>query len=401
MKRISRFTAVLMFLAIFGSNGTKLVAQRYIPNVPNAVLTTDCCPRQKQKVDSIINNAPFVFEGRVIKIMNGRFQLYYLFEIEKVYRGGERLQAGTVEIVSRGVEETWTPPVSLANRRYIIFAKEIESGGAFDANNPIKLDLFYSEYSEQTSRDYNFFNSMFVEYSNGEAVSREFSHYYTGFSSLFIDEYALRFGTKKALLDFFATYGLFPTDMPKADTLKNLSYREIEEARQWQENVDKYHKTPEQRDSLKQERNRRLGFDLDSVLIKKKAEKKLNQHKRGGSDPNLFLTVDNIRFTENTGNRFLEFDVMGRADTTGTYPYYIGLVLNYESDALNQPFGKNTSDVVVTNGTYFTGGNYDFDYWINTGTNNSSIWVTIEDYEDSTSVLNPDYALERKGIFIG
>ena len=317
MKKVSRLTVVLVFLSIFGGKETKLAAQRHIPNVPNSVLTTDCCPQQKRKVDSIINNAPFVFEGRMIKSMNGLSQLYYLFEVERVYRGGERLQAGTVEIVSRWVEETWTPPVSLANRRYIIFAKEIESGGAFDANNAIKLDLFYSEYLEHTSRDNRFFTSMFVEYSKGEVASRELSHYYTGFSSLFIDEYALRFETKKELLDFLATYGLSPTDMPKADTLKNLSYREIEEARQWQENVDKYYKTPEQIDSIKKKLNGRRGFDLDSVLMKKKkTEKQINQqHKRGGSNPDLFLTADNIRFTENTGSRFLEFDVMGRADT--------------------------------------------------------------------------------------
>ena len=201
-----------------------------------------------------------------------------------------------MEIVAK-MGPNYTPRVQFSHRWHLLFAKEIDGYGAFDANNPIKLELFdIFGYSEN-----GYSIPGFAE------VSGDIS-YYSGFGSL-------NFKTKEEMLNFLSTYGLSPTNAPKADTLKVLTKREIEEARQWQENVDKYYRTPEQRNSLKQERNRRLGFDLDSVLIKKKAEKKLNQHKRGGSDPNLFLTVDNIRFTENTGSRFLEFDVMGRADT--------------------------------------------------------------------------------------
>ena len=201
----------ILLTAMFGIE-TQLVAQERQrlggggPSFENPVITTDCCPWHRQILDSVMNNTPFVFEGRMIKSeFYGRLDDSYLFEIEKVYRGGERLQAGTVEIVDRLV--AFMPRLNFYRGWYIIFAKEIETQGAFDANNSVKLELFYIDDTESASY-----------------WGEERDDTYKGLYS--------RFRTKEEVRNLLATYGLTPTDVPKADTLKILSYREIKEAKE-------------------------------------------------------------------------------------------------------------------------------------------------------------------------
>jgi len=213
------FVVCVIFFATMLGNGIRLVAQEerqivgggHQVNYSNPVFTTDCCPELKNIVDSIMNNATFVFEGRMIKEILYADDHYrydsYLFEIEKVYRGGERLQAGTVELI---VDKAKTPltasHVRFYSSWYIIFAKETDDPSFVEANNPIKLELFYNDKYDRYS--------CFVERRGG-----------------YTSDLGINFQTKGEVQNFLSTYNLRPTDIPQADTLKTLSKREIEKAK--------------------------------------------------------------------------------------------------------------------------------------------------------------------------
>jgi hypothetical protein len=253
------YVLLLIFFSALLGNGVQVVAQEpWKPDFSNPVMTTDCCPVLKQKIDSAIYNAPIVFEGRMIKSVCGIANDYYLFEIEKVYRGGERLQAGTVEVIVKypeSVGSMYDHPAGFAPRDYILFAKEIEGGGTFDANNSIKLELV---------NDKAFTASCF---SPAEVDGSICYH---------IGDYVF-FRTKQEVLDFMGSYGLSSArNMPKADTLKTLSRREIEEAKkeieearkeaeEW-EKIRPHYRTPEQMDSLIEKYGRKA---VDTTSINK------------------------------------------------------------------------------------------------------------------------------------
>jgi hypothetical protein len=273
-----------------------------VPDFSNPVLTTDCCPKQKQRIDDVINTAPFVFEGRMIKEMSGgTYAWYYLFEIEKVYRGGERLQAGTVEIIVKlpmiiAEDKHW--PVDFYHGWHILFAKEIEGTGAFDANNSIKLELLDDKY----------YTASRFRPSRGKGVSL----YYTGFDMNFREQEDVR--------DFIATYGLTPTDVPKVvDTLKTSSHREIKEAKEKairdakaKENAVPY-VSPEKMDSIVREIKRKHGYDLDTIPNKTKGKTQ-----KSGSEI-LYMTLDSIKNTIVSNNKFLEFDIIAKAEYPNIY----------------------------------------------------------------------------------
>jgi hypothetical protein len=229
MKKLTPFLSFCIFLAIFLSSNNSLFGQEPQPIAPplspdfsNRVITTDCCPKYKKTLDSIMNNAPFVLEGRVIKQIYGNLYNSYLFEIEKVYRGGERLQAGTVELVAKiprnSMEE---PPLPVFSPRwYTLFAKEIDESGVFDANNSIKLEIFNNDEFGNISV---FGEALENIYSKGEVLERRLSHY----AGL-----ALSFKTKTEVRDFLANYGLYPQDVSKTDTLKVLTIKDIEKIKE-------------------------------------------------------------------------------------------------------------------------------------------------------------------------
>ena len=251
----------LVLLSILLGNETQVVAQLQV-DFSNPRITTDCCPEFKQKLDSMINNAPFVFEGQMIKRFMGGNYVAYLFEIEKVYRGGKRLQAGTVEVIVKNPQ--WISNVSdysvqFAEATYIVFAKEIESVGAFDANNSIKLELLDDKgYKASCFGGRSAFpmGVMPIEDSAHLRVS-----FYRGFE--------LNFKTKQEVLDFMGTFGLSSANVSKADTLKILSRREIEELEQGKTRIIYERiapqKTKEEADSIIRDVYRKRGLDYDSI----------------------------------------------------------------------------------------------------------------------------------------
>lgn len=221
MKKISKLIITLFFLFILLSKEEVLMGQipvgRTGPYFINPLLTTDCCPKIKATLDSIINNAPYIFEGKMVRggaqygdLNNGKPYKSYLFEIEKVYRSENVLKSGTVEYIARMPVNSIDPlPVGYPQDRWIVlFAKEADVPGAFDANNAIKIELFYNNEMYRPS----YFQENIKDIS-----------YYSGLS--------LEFRTKEELRAFLATYDLYPTDMPKADTVKKFTRKESENAR--------------------------------------------------------------------------------------------------------------------------------------------------------------------------
>ena len=331
----------ILLLALMGKEN-KVAAQTdeewFEWQFTNPVATTDCCPRQKKIIDSIMNYSPFVFEGRMIR--DGGYKqgyFYYLFEIEKVYRGGEQLKEGTVEIVSRMPRSSNDPPsVGFGHALYFIFAKEINVSGMFEANNSVKLEVFYNtdNYGSKhvTSRFY-------------ETVSPNPLYYG---SSL-----GLNFKTKENLRDFFATYGLIPADVSKADTLMIFTKQEAEDIRKAEENrakqaeklkvlyqkrlelewkmnnnnkkrinkkeIDnnllKYEKAS---DSIRQrmfyEQQDRYFRILDSIAKENQRESQQGQTKSTSSEANLTFSIQNTKTTTTQNDSFLEFDIIFRAD---------------------------------------------------------------------------------------
>ena len=152
MKKHFKYSILLVFVFfLFQGN---LSAQREI-NFDNPILnpSTPYLVKEKEILDNFLNNAPYVFEGRVIRGAwgnpdeDGLGTASYLFEVEKVYRGGERIKAGTVEIISR--ENLKEPVISYAeNKWYLLFCKESSIPGVFDANSDVTIELFYNEHRD-------------------------------------------------------------------------------------------------------------------------------------------------------------------------------------------------------------------------------------------------------------
>ena len=374
----------IVFTILLG-NETQVVAQELQQaddlshvDFSNSIITTDCCPVVKQRIDSAMNNAPFVFEGRMIKKENGSMNDYFLFEVEKVYRGGERLQAGTVEVIVKYPQ--WQSsaadvPMVFSPRWHIIFAKEVEGGGAFDANNPIKLELVNDKVYNASC----FWECAEQIYDNrGEQIGYR-TPYYAGYRHL-------SYRTKQEVRDFISAYGLLPTDVPKADTLKILTTREIK--RLEQENKAKSHyKTREEADSIIREIKRIRGIEGDSILWKNNNGKSQNKGHKAIGDPNFFLALDSVKNTNDGNNRFLEFDIMGRVDTIASYPEVIKLSLFYELDSLNMQ-GNNLQ---ITLGNYFTTAGYNcmhvYDIDTNTNTSYIQVWMFVFDLDSPLIVM--------------
>ena len=186
---------------------------------------------------------------------------------------------------------------------------------AFDANNPVKLELFY-HYFRVTS---------YFEKVPGWQVSIE-EDYYSGFG--------LNFNTKEDMRKFLSSYGLSPTDIPKADTLNNLSkiqikmgYRatkpiDIRENNkrvhkkmledQWiadsiadkksnrQDIEDEMRKYENASDSVRNQ----MGIDLWNEMLRRDSVKnKTTGQNQQKSTPNLTVSIKNIRNFENSSRK--------------------------------------------------------------------------------------------------
>jgi len=189
MKILSKLSILFLFLFLMIGKETVLATDPAKPYID---------------IDSVMNNAPFVFEGQMIKKAFGkRGNNSYLFEIEKVYRGGERLQSGTVELIVKFPENSVGANTSFGYGWHIILAKEIDMPGIIEANNSIKLEL----YIDVRDR---------VSYLGWCGNTNCYYNY---------DFWIL---SPKDFQDFLATYNLYPTDIQKTNIImKDKKNRKI------------------------------------------------------------------------------------------------------------------------------------------------------------------------------
>ena len=375
MKNSYKILLCFIFLVALMCKENKMVAQPIDEEdkFKNRIITTDNFPKEKKVIDSIMNHAPYIFEGRMIgggigyRYKQDSLNEYscYLFEIEKVYRGGERLKEGTVEIVTRKFRDWGDPPnVGFANTSYFIFAQEVNVAGLFEANNDIKLALFYAT----------------IQVSGRERITSCFQEMATPYPIHYASNFGLSFKTKEDVRDFLATYSLLPIDRPKADTLMTFTKQRADDIRKAEENRVKqteklkvlYQKRLELEWKMNNSNKKRINkkeidnnllkyekasdsirqrmFDeqqdryfriLDSIAKENQRKSQQGQTKSTSSEANLTFSIQNTKNTTISGNSFLEFDIMVRAHQQNTYPYMFFVVLQYESDHLQKPFKKD------------------------------------------------------------
>jgi len=205
-------------------------------------------------------------------------------------------------------------------------------------------------------------------------VAKEFSHY-AGFY--------LEFRTQGDVRDFLATYGLSSSrNVPKADTLKTSTHREIKEAKERAIQDAEYRAREEETTKLYYNHILELNRIWDSLLGRQADRKaidasikefetapdsvrsrmiyeKLNEGKRlkdsvynkkkdqgellrgGSGTATLTLSIQNVKNTGDSAGRYLEFDIMLRTDMPNTYLTQLGISMRYESDSLDKPFKKS------------------------------------------------------------
>jgi hypothetical protein len=201
---------ILLLLVSFLFTGN-LFAQ---PNFDNPILKMPSSNPYRAVLDSILNQAPYVFEGRVVRGASGNFDevgfgtYSFLFEVEKVYRGGEHVKAGTVEIVTR---RNFDPSVRFYEGQwYLLFCKESDVEGVFDANNELTFELFYNVFSGNESRHSSYFGG------GREGDIYRFTHF-------------LDFQTKEKLMTFLENYRLYPQTPEPVQEIKTYTKKEQEE----------------------------------------------------------------------------------------------------------------------------------------------------------------------------
>jgi len=264
-----------------------------------------------------------------------------------------------------------------------------------DANNGVTFDFFYKQDFGNFGRSSSHFyeGRKIIVDNRGEIVENTEPCYSFACAGL-------NFKTKEEVRDFLATYNLFPEDMPKADTLKTMSREEVEEARERAvkeaENVLKraednlrLHKTwlemkwkldsiagkkstrneiddtmrdfENASDSIRNQMNYNLIREVKMLLDSNENRRKARGQLQGGtrSNANLTLSIQNVRNTGTASDRFLEFDIMVRANMANTYMYMMVLTMQYESDVSQKPFKQSIASLLpeelwITKGTLFS-----------------------------------------------
>ena len=233
-------TKCLLFITITLIGLSNLFAQ---PDFSNPILN-ECCSDARIHMDSIINNAPFIFEGKLIESDNQSYKANeetcfrsYLFEVEKVYRGGTRIKEGTVEvIVTRSINSAYSySQVGFGfDTWHILLCKETKISGIYNASNELKFELFYNE-----DRYFSCIREC-KRIKNGELKDR--NPYYTGLSV----QFETRYGVRK----FFKKYGLTPEKPQPSPKLKSSEpkqlqiekspyYKTKQEKKEWVEKLEK------------------------------------------------------------------------------------------------------------------------------------------------------------------
>lgn len=214
MNKITKLIAfAIVFSAMYGAMKQTVAQQpRIRSDFSNQILTK---PLYKEKLDSIINNAPYVFEGRLIKrASNTRAYLSCLFEINKVYKGEEELQAGRiVKMFIKGVPNGVQDYPYFFGNWHIIFAKKMDTTSYLKAKHNDGFVEFIddSEANSLVELELFCFDELAISFigETGYIILEGYPepnplYYYSGL---------LTFKTKKDVWLFLSNYKLFSEDI--------------------------------------------------------------------------------------------------------------------------------------------------------------------------------------------
>lgn len=347
------------------------------PDFSNPLLKNDCCPEAKERLDSVMNNAPYVFEGRMVETdyldkisENGDDYRSFLFEIDKVYKGGERLKGGTVEVITKERCLSCGRTGFAKSSWYILLCKESAfDGSKKNASNKIKLELFY-DIPVFTSR----FKGGIPHKVKKDGTFKKWNPYYSG--------PGLKFRSKRSVRKFFYKYGMKPKKpFPKPQiktyqkTTTKPSKREIRKKRK--EFLKMLKEQKHVLDSISNKNIRKKGLQLKSVT----------------SNNSITFGISNVKNTGTSSSpRYLEFDITVNSDNNNSYMYMAVVELEYESNILGHPFhqnivGRTPQKIWITRGTNFSN-TQAYDLFTVASSDNKELTLYVQTSDPATGLTN-------------
>jgi len=211
-----------------------------------------------------LKNAPYIFEGKIVKEeiycedFSALFHIIYYVDITRIFRGGEQLQYGTVEVVDPLYYGPWSPintpptPKKHYNRRFepnshgLFFCRPnatvVPVSDAFSTSNRLRLQT-YSKHTEHT----------FYRYHPGFRTHNDWQHY-------------------NLMWKGFETHKEMCTYMQKFDNIKVPRQRSVYRRKRSIPQVDTAEQNRQRAERLKLEQWLRSRVATDS--IKKKRTKR-------------------------------------------------------------------------------------------------------------------------------
>jgi len=180
--------------------------------------------------DSILKNAPYVIEGEFVRSningiesVNGKYYHSYIFDIKEVYKGGNAVGIGTIEVVTIFQDAYYTGTTThhtgfAEGRKYFLFCKQSDIKGVFQdkVDNKAVLELYLDKYTG------SYDNSMF--YRSFEERNRFIKR--DSFLKFLAQEttgMGVRFKTWKGLKSYLHKNGLKPQKTPLNTYNKKIS----------------------------------------------------------------------------------------------------------------------------------------------------------------------------------
>jgi hypothetical protein len=322
MKKNSLMLLVLLFIGL-SYNANAQVNERmyrfYKKEAADSLMKANA-----HKRDSIINNAEFIFEGKVIQTSNfltdSGFVSCKIVRIEKIYRGHEKLKFGIIEV--------FTNPHSNAH---------------INTENNI---LFCNSSNIKTCfENQKFDNEIKVALSNNLITMSPESEEITGLFDLYFSNYS----KARNFLSKYPNIDIKDESSQKKSTLKSGIIKEGINFEQNEINKQKYFQMQKRYEKL---RNQQKG------------SKSLKSATTNTTD--LYYTITNVKNVAGAtpSERWLQFDIMAKSNVSGTYLDNAVVHLEYSTGTLDigGDFFRNsyTNDCIkVFRGANFNTSNYD------------------------------------------
>ncbi len=272
---------------------------------------------QLELLDSIYENAPYIFKGTVLKRhsdfhfkdKNTPYETF-LIQIDEVYKGSEILKEGTIELIAK-VRKIGFTTNGYRSGQIFIFACEKSDiqKKYYKPSNRTNLSLFYSaafpHYNERIQ------TSQIGGYHIDK--KKEINIYY-------FDGFDVFFKTSEEVDKFLKKrYKLKPS--------KPLPNHKLEK--------EKKKKTLKRKKIRKKNKKKLKAWQKKQKDLNSIAQKNLLRFKNNKSintENDIELGFDNIETTEDENGSYLEFDITAKTNTTPFFLANILFEIRYESN---------------------------------------------------------------------